>query len=154
MDISTLLCAINHPRFSLWKRKSSLISVLESCRKPIILEGKLSTDNWKYRLLTDGVLTKLQLLLHVCHIESLKLLIMFSRCIIVSHPDRCHSAAPNWKRGLQHPSHNCFCVSVTGGILLPSHPGLKRHSNGSWKQLQQIVSHLAEEHRFESNANL
>lgn len=109
------------PDFPLWKKKSSLTSVLESFRKPIILEGKLSADNWKYRLLTDGVLTKLQLLPRMCHIESLKLLIMFSRCIIMSHPDRCHSAAPNWNRGSQHPSHHCCCTNGTGGIWLSPH---------------------------------
>lgn len=75
------------------------------------------------------MLTKLQLLLHMCHIESLKLLIMFSRCIIMSHPDRCLGAAPNWKPGLQFPSHHHFCT--TGGIVLSSQPRLKRHSPGS-----------------------
>jgi len=36
----------------------------------------------------------------------------------MSHPDRCHSAAPNWNRALQHPSHHCYCTNGTGGIWL------------------------------------
>lgn len=39
----------------------------------------------------------------------------------MSHPDRCHSAAPNWNRGSQHPSHHCCCTNGTGGIWLSPH---------------------------------
>lgn len=50
----------------------------------------------------------------------------------MSHPDRCHSAAPNWKPGSQHPSHYCFCMAVTGGILLLSNSRLKTEPWGLW----------------------
>lgn len=109
-------------RFSSVEEKELPDICSRSCGKPIILEGKLSTDNWKYRLLTDGLLTKLQLLLRWCHIESRKHLVIFSRCIILSHPERYHDSAPNWKPGLQCPSHSSSCASVTGGILLSSLP--------------------------------
>lgn len=97
----------------------SLTSVLGSCGKPIILEGKLSTDNWKYRLLTDRVSTKLQWLLCMCHTESLKPLRLFSRCIIMSHLEECLGTTPNWKPGSQYhatSSHNCAGASV-GGLV-------------------------------------
>lgn len=98
--LTPVVHAANHSRFSLLEEKELPDICSGSCGKPIILEGKLSADNWKYRLLTDGVLTKLQLLLRWCHIESQKPLVMFSRCIILSHPDRYHGSAPNWKPGL------------------------------------------------------
>lgn len=80
---------------------------------------------------------------------------MFSRCIIKSHLDRCLGAAPNWKPGLQFPSHGHFCT--TGGIVLPSQPGLKRRSPGAaevgtdgfWLAAEQEAA-LQEQYKFAS----
>lgn len=88
LTLTPVVHATNHSRFSSVEEKELPDICSRSCGKPIILEGKLSTDNWKYRLLTDGLLTKLQLLLRWCHIESRKHLVIFSRCIILSHPER------------------------------------------------------------------
>lgn len=50
---------------------------------------------------------------------------MFSRCIILSHPARYHSPAPNWKAALEHPSHTAPVQELSSPPARRS-----RHSQG------------------------